>query len=188
MTTKSRFAEIVSSVELIRKNNNITTDEKRRLCEIHLLCRKNEWIHRKCSIFFYKCNHGLSIPTILVNSIMAVVTQVVPEQTYIFSSIFILNTALELFKKYFLFEKKFQEHVNLSNQFNQLATDVENLIVNPNISPDQYREIGTRYSAMTVMSNIYTPNSISEEAEEKFRRFSDVEKYKEERKEPNDIV
>lgn len=79
--------------------------------------------HQTAAHLYRRYSYAITIPTILVNSTMALVYQQEPNTStsYLVSTIFILNTVLSSLREVFKFERRAQFHIQQADSFDTLA-------------------------------------------------------------------
>jgi hypothetical protein len=141
----------------------LNQQQKNHLWGLHQKCRSSQWMHEKSSYYFQKWSFGFTIPSIIVNSVMAVLSTLTthyPNVIYVTSTVFLLNAILTGLKEFFKFDKRVQFHIQQSTAYEKLANQIEVAFVSSNRSRS-FKNLVTKYISLIEHRESLVPEHIS---------------------------
>lgn len=138
------------------------------------------WIHDTCSKFYRKKNRLISIPTLLLSTVMSAVSfsssgSSDPESQlmgYFQSGLSVASTILIAMQNFLKFESEFEKHTILSQSFSTYYREIQSILVMPREYRDNPIEIinNKRLEYDRLLNNqVHIPNSILNQYIEKFK-------------------
>ena len=138
------------------------------------------WIHDTCSKFYRKKNRLISIPTLLLSTVMSAVSfsssgSSDPESQlmgYFQSGLSVASTILIAMQNFLKFESEFEKHAILSQAFSTYYREIQSILVMPREYRDNPIEIinNKRLEYDRLLNNqVHIPNSILNQYIEKFK-------------------
>ena len=138
------------------------------------------WIHDTCSKFYRKKNRMISIPTLLLSTVMSAVSfsssgSSDPESQlmgYFQSGLSVASTILIAMQNFLKFESEFEKHAILSQAFSTYYREIQSILVMPREYRDNPIEIinNKRLEYDRLLNNqVHIPNAILNQYIEKFK-------------------
>jgi hypothetical protein len=142
----------------------------RRKCEIH------HWMHTHASYINQRWSWGMSMPSILINATMAVLSQHMEVQgmPVAISVVFVLNAVLVTAKEYLKVDQRVQFHTHQSSAFSALMSEIDKLLVKDTatVGNTEFDHILTVYTSLTEQKDYLIPETLWEQAEQQAQSIS----------------
>jgi hypothetical protein len=151
-------SNVRTPTEVIHPKHNVDLEK------IKKISMKQRYIARKSSYFYRKMSYGLTIPMIVMNSIMAILSGNNNSSlwlSYLTTSTFILNTIFTGLKAYLKFEEKLLYYEKEANTFEDILFAID-------CGKDSNSILKMFEDAVGKKGDLVPPEYIVEEASKKF--------------------
>lgn len=141
----------------------IDPEQKRHLEDLHSKCRLSQWMNEKASYYYQKWSYAITIPSLVVNSLMAVLSTY--SGTYsnvvlVNGIVFLLNAIVVGLKEFFRFDKRVQFHMQQSELYGKLANEIEVALISSQKSK-QFQDLVNQYLGMMEHTESLIPEHIT---------------------------
>lgn len=121
-----------------------------------------QWAHTQSSYVNQRWSWGITFPSLVINSIMAVLSQnthVTGVSTTI-SIVFVLNALLATLKDVLKLDQRVQFHTHQATGYGKLASEIEHLLVTSHLSSADFTRTLNQFSTLTAHTAYLIPESI----------------------------